>query len=209
MSKKISFSTGDLVIAERSISFHQSGVGLKNGNTINRENIGHVDKQPLSILPKASIVLWIRLVLIGAVITIIGFAIAFSSKFFLILYAGYIILFGSCFMFFYDIFLEDVIGIPLSKTLLHSLFGVDAVKVVVQNIYGGNNLVFTVRHDEERKLPKFESLKLNKVYAVNDVSGKNAKSGNISDIEKLAALREKGLITEEEFLKKKKQILGL
>lgn len=35
------------------------------------------------------------------------------------------------------------------------------------------------------------------------------ESGNLADLEKLAELKEKGIITEEEFTQKKKQILGL
>lgn len=37
----------------------------------------------------------------------------------------------------------------------------------------------------------------------------NTSSGTIADLEKLAELKEKGIITEEEFNAKKKQILGL
>lgn len=37
----------------------------------------------------------------------------------------------------------------------------------------------------------------------------SAKTSNLDDLEKLAALRDKGIITEEEFEVKKKQLLGL
>jgi hypothetical protein len=47
------------------------------------------------------------------------------------------------------------------------------------------------------------------VFKTQDISDKNGNSGGISDIEKLAGLRDKGLITEEEFQVKKKQILRL
>jgi hypothetical protein len=72
MSKKISFSTGDLIIDDKSISFHQYGTGIRNANTINRENIGHVDMQNINILPKASIILWMRVILIGVALIVIG-----------------------------------------------------------------------------------------------------------------------------------------
>lgn len=39
--------------------------------------------------------------------------------------------------------------------------------------------------------------------------GKKEQTANLNDLEKLAELKEKGIITEEEFLAKKKQILGL
>jgi len=42
----------------------------------------------------------------------------------------------------------------------------------------------------------------------NARSGKSTQQSNIGDLEKLAELRSKGVITEEEFQKKKKQLLG-
>ena len=39
--------------------------------------------------------------------------------------------------------------------------------------------------------------------------GKGAPQNSINDLEKLADLKEKGIITEEEFVAKKKQVLGL
>ncbi|MBI2593259.1 SHOCT domain-containing protein [Candidatus Daviesbacteria bacterium] len=37
----------------------------------------------------------------------------------------------------------------------------------------------------------------------------NAQSGGVGDLEKLAELKDKGIITQEEFEQKKKQLLGL
>lgn len=37
----------------------------------------------------------------------------------------------------------------------------------------------------------------------------SSSSGNLEDLERLAQLRDKGILTEEEFQAKKKQILGL
>jgi len=45
--------------------------------------------------------------------------------------------------------------------------------------------------------------------ALNNGSNNITKSNNLEDLEKLAELKEKGIITEEEFQAKKKQILGL
>jgi len=41
------------------------------------------------------------------------------------------------------------------------------------------------------------------------ICGFNVKTSSLDELEKLAALKEKGIITEEEFNHKKKQILGM
>ena len=55
---------------------------------------------------------------------------------------------------------------------------------------------------------KFEELR--KIVEEKMRESKNPmKSNSLDDIEKLAALREKGIVTEEEFQQKKKQLMGL
>lgn len=48
---------------------------------------------------------------------------------------------------------------------------------------------------------------------INDLLNKNASKGssgsNLDELEKLSSLKEKGIITQEEFEQKKKQLLGL
>lgn len=63
------------------------------------------------------------------------------------------------------------------------------------HVYGGNNKKF-----EEAKRIIEERI---------SQSDQKPQSGGINDIEKLAELKEKGIITQEEFEQKKKQILGL
>lgn len=86
----------------------------------------------------------------------------------------------------------NVLGLNVAKPIFLSLYGVDAVRVVVQNIYGGNNLQFLVRSDEQSKIPKFESLKKEKVYSVeNVVNTETNQKSNLDDIERLVELLKK------------------
>ena len=102
MNKTFSFSTGNLVVNEKSISFHQNGaISIKGANTINRENIGHVDKEPISILPKAAFILWLRVKLIALVIVVLGLFLLVSYKIELALTFGLIVFFSSAFLLFY------------------------------------------------------------------------------------------------------------
>lgn len=45
--------------------------------------------------------------------------------------------------------------------------------------------------------------------AIENARSGNTNNSNLDDLEKLASLKEKGVITEEEFQAKKKQLLGL
>lgn len=205
----ISFSTGSLIINDNNISFHSNGRNINNVNTIGRENIGHQDKQPMRLLPKDEIVYVFRNAIIGIIVVIVGFIIAVSSQFFLFVYIGLGFLFFAFFLYFAWMWLDSILGLNVAKPIMLSLYGVNAVRVVVQNIYGGNNLQFFVRLDEESKIPKFEDYKLDKIYNVDNVKKSDTGKNNLDDIEKIAALRDKGILTQEEFDLKKKQILGL
>jgi hypothetical protein len=61
----------------------------------------------------------------------------------------------------------------------------------------------------QKQQPSF--IKIKEAIEEKMVSGNKptAKSSGLDDLEKLAELKEKGIITEEEFNAKKKQILGL
>lgn len=208
-NKTISFSTGNLIINEKNISFHLNGGNANNVNTIGRENIGHLDKQPMRLLPKADFVYCFQTAVIGVILAIVGLIFGISTNFYIILYVGIALIFFGGFLLFAMLWLDGLLGLSVAKPILLSLYGVDAVRVVVQNIYGGNNLQFFVRLDEQSKIPKFEDYKLEKVYNVENVKNSETGKNNIDDIEKLAALRDKGILSQEEFDLKKKQILGI
>jgi hypothetical protein len=63
----------------------------------------------------------------------------------------------------------------------------------------------------KRDYPAFEAIKaaIDKQIALLQDAGTPATHSDIDDLEKLAILRDKGILTEEEFQAKKKQILGL
>lgn len=179
-------------------------------NTINRENIGHQEKQKMRLLPKQEFVYIFRCFIIGTILSIVGFVFGLYSEHFIVLYIGLLFILFACFLYFSWFWLDTMLGLNVAKPIFLSLYGVDAVRVVVQNIYGGNNLQFLVRSDEQSKIPKFESLKKEKVYSVeNVVNTETNQKSNLDDIERLAELLKKGILTQNEFELKKKQILGL
>lgn len=208
-NKTISFSTGNLIINDNNISFQLNFGSAHEVNTIGRENIGHTEIQDMRVLPKVDIVYCFRMAAISAILFIAGIFVVFFTKSFLLVYlSGFFMLFALL-IYFGVIWLDGIFGLNIAKPILISIFGVDAVRVVVQNIYGGNNLHFFVLRDEKRKIPKFENYKLEKIHKVENIRNIDSTANNIDDIEKLANLRDKGIISQEEFDLKKRKILGI
>lgn len=209
-NKNISFSTGNLIISDKNISFHLNGGDINNVNTIGRENIGHFDKQPMRILPKAQFVYCFQMAIIGVIFTIAGLVFIPTMNNPIVFYLGITLIIFAAFLLFATISLDGILGLNVAAPILLAIYGVDALRVVVQNIYGGNNLQFLVRLDEENKIPKFEDYKLEKVYSIENINDSLAiKLNSIEEIEKISSLLDKGILTQEEFALKKKQILGL
>ncbi|HYT44937.1 MAG TPA: SHOCT domain-containing protein [Methylomirabilota bacterium] len=74
-----------------------------------------------------------------------------------------------------------------------------------QSTRDDNSINFHARNNE-----KFEEAKKLIEERVTQIrQGTNTESSNLTELEKLAELRDKGIITEAEFQQKKKQLLGL
>ncbi len=205
-NKKIIFSTGTLNIEDKSITFHNHKVILNKANSINRENIGHTDKQAIRILPNVEFVYIFRLAIVGVILAIVGVILGVAIKTYFLFYFGIGVIFFGAFLLFPWIWLDSMLGLKIAGPILLGLYGVDANRVIVQNIYGENNLDFFIRADEKDKLPNFEDYKITKV---NNTDNKQINPNPLDDIAKLSELKDKKIITEEEFELKKKQILGL
>lgn len=204
--KTISFSTGNLIIKEKTISFHHNGAKANNVNIIERENIGYINKEPMKLLPKEGVVYCFQMAVIGITLAIIGLILGITTNFYIALYVGIAFIYLGSFLFFAITCLDDKIGLSIAKPILLSLFGVDTICVIVQNVYGNNNLQFFVRLYEQSNIPNLEDYKLDKVYNLESV---NSTKNNINDIEQNEVFRDNGILSQIEFDLKKKQILGL
>lgn len=215
MKEIITFRTGDLIIEDNYISFHKKNVRFNNSDTISRENIGHVDKQSMRVLPNSEFVHCFQLAFIGLIITILGLFVFVYSKNLLVFYGGLVMIIFSGALLFVFLYLDKILGLRLATPILYSLFGVDAYKIIVQNIYGGDNLQFFIKKEELSLLPDFLEFKKDKIYKTetqtnqNQGNETNTNNNAYEDIFKLGALRDSGLISNEEFELKKKQILGI
>ena len=205
-NEKLIFSTGTLNIEDKSVTFHHNKVILDKANSISRENIGHTDIQLLSILPFVEFVYFFRLAIIGVAPAIIGVILGAKIDSLFLFYIGIGFIFFAAALLFTWLWIDNLLGLKIASPILLGLFGVDACRVIVQNIYGENNLDFFVRADEKDKLPKFEIYKIQKIKQEENIQ---FNSNPLDDIQKLSDLRDRNIITNEEFEIKKKQILGL
>ncbi len=95
---------------------------------------------------------------------------------------------------------SQITGVEL-KTTYASLFGKGGMAKLTVFSVGNQKIEASIAPLSDAK--KVEELIRNKL-------GKNNKNdSNIDDLEKLSQLKENGVITKEEFEKKKKQILGI
>ena len=209
MNKKIEFSTGSLIIEDSYISFHKKNVRFNNSDTISRENIGHLDKQFMRVLPNSEFVHCFQLAFIGLIITILGLFLYAYSKNLFVFYGGLAMIIFSGALLFVFLYLDKILGLRIATPILYSLFGVDAYRIIVQNIYGGDNLQFLIKKEELTLLPDFLELKKYKAESQTNQNETNTKNNIYDDIIKLGDLRDNGLISNEEFELKKKQILGI
>jgi hypothetical protein len=84
------------------------------------------------------------------------------------------------------------------------LGGQEAKGGLAQAVSDENTIIF-----KKSQQPEFEQMKslIERKMAEPDIAPKSV--GNLDELEKLAELKQKGIITEEEFNLKKKQILGI
>lgn len=84
--------------------------------------------------------------------------------------------------------------------------GQEAKGGIFQGTQDENTVIFRVRQQ-----PAFEAFRdaLQERIAVSQSGPKQSSASGLDELEKLASLRAKGIVSEEEFQRKKKQILGL
>lgn len=121
-----------------------------------------------------------------------------------------------------EIFLDKISSIQLKKPSMVNngyiqfvFSGSNEVKEINRSdlfhteLFKDENTVFFNRKQEK----SFEDLKIKieEIILKNKENSKNTQNSNsyLDDLERLASLKERGIITEEEFTAKKKQILGL
>jgi hypothetical protein len=207
-NKTIRFSTGKLIINDTNISFHQERGNVNDVNTISRDNIGHMDKQAMRLLPKAEFVYIFRIALIGIALIVLGFIVGVGNNNYKMMYLGFVAIAFASFLMFCYYWIDGLFGVEITQSILLKFHGVDAYRIVVQNIFGGTNLMFLIRDEEVSKLPKLENYKMDKIHKVENVVNQNVNTNSLDDLKKLGDLYQGGILTKEEFEQKKTELLN-
>jgi hypothetical protein len=86
--------------------------------------------------------------------------------------------------------------------------GVEAKGGAFEAVTDENTVTFGTE-EKTREFEKAKSIIEQKIISANSTSPASSNNNDLDQLEKLASLKEKGIISEEEFQAKKKMILGL
>jgi hypothetical protein len=137
-------------------------------------------------------------------------AMMFKGGFFNVLcfWGGIGLMLLSVILFILDM-LDGMMDLGLFDALIGRFFSDHGYKVTIGN-RSGNNIVFLASDNELSRIQELEKL----IYQVRDKAKSQPKpsapsSNSLDSLEKLSELYKNGILTKEEFEKKKAQILGL
>lgn len=169
MKNNIEFSTGNLTLGDNSVSFNNLNVRLNDFSTILREDIGHVIIEPVKMLPNAERTHCFQLITFGFIFSFVGFLIAMLTNTYLMFYLGIALILISSILLFSNLWLDSILELKMATPILNALFGVDYYRVVVQNLFGGSNLIFFIKTNEISRLPNIEKYKKDKINYLSRV----------------------------------------
>ncbi|MCW1148037.1 SHOCT domain-containing protein [Flavobacterium lacisediminis] len=194
--RKISFSNGYINITEDKISYY-------NGNqhqTIERKCIGTIKTIEKTFLQKDSFTYSLRLIFFSLVV----FALALITSIGFLTYLGLFICAYGFIALFVNVFFGLIGYRDASNFLIRVIFGIRGYEVTIHNNCGAKNIIFNIDKSDKNKINSIDQYRIsaNEKPVIETAL-------NLNELEKLAELLKKGIITEEEFNIKKKQILGL
>lgn len=200
-TKTIPFASGSIEVTDDKISFRSVVKDIKQFQSMERHNMGHVNSEQYTYLGIMPIQLALRSLLFGVVLAVI--AIAANIQFFSVIGVAAIV-FGLV-TFNLDLWVDSFLGTRFGYRLCAYFFASKGHKITIQNNSGGEHILFYVALDQLDEAMKLESYRIKEKPAANSPS----PIGGIHDLEKISELYQKGILTEEEFTQKKKQLLNL
>jgi hypothetical protein len=195
----INFKTGLLKVTDDSISLQWNG----NNVSMYRWQIGKVDVVTSKELNHQPFIYGFRL---GGIS--IGFVIlTFIFKSHLFEWVSLISVILAIIIVFGDLIL-GLFGINIIHNILLNFLGQNSTKVRIQNT-SGQDIEFYILPSEKTKARSIVDLRIEKYIDEKPKTDDTTNHDAISQIEKLYSLKEKGIITEEEFEKKKSKLLDI
>ncbi|WP_411894273.1 SHOCT domain-containing protein [Winogradskyella sp. A2] len=186
----------------------------KGSQSIQRNDIGEISSFYNVYLKRQPLQYGLRALGLGFAIIIIGLIIAAAVGGFgiFITWIGIILAIVTILSLLIEAYVDPLLGTNYGLKMCNSIFGIESYKMTVKHENGNEAIHLYVSPDEKEEFLKYIN-SLKKESVMNKLADKNNESnrdGNdMEDIEKLAELHKKGIITDKEFAAKKKQILGI
>jgi len=203
--KKYHFENGiEIDINEHKITISED----KDKKTLNSENIDNFSQREYfkDLLTPGGLMFWTPVVsgvFVILVEMIFGGWSTFSWGFFLVMLLINILA-------FIVLIIDALLELNLFRMFIRKFLSTESIRVTIGN-KSGNNLDFLVYPEEHNKVAELEKTveELRKYKNETHQSTNNNSSSSLDELEKLANLRDKGIITEDEFNTKKKRLLGI
>jgi hypothetical protein len=213
MSENINFVTGKLSVSEETVDFTSINPNIADFQSLNLEQVGRVNYSEFVYLKRLPMQFGFRYGALGLLIYIAAVIIAYTldSQTLMTLFSllFLVTLLISVFLVFGEMFLDGLLGMNVVYPLCQKLFGEQGFEVIIQDRTGSSNIHFFVGLGEEQKIKNINTLLDKHKINLPKNSTAGGKSSDLEDLAKLAELKEKGIISEEEFQAKKSQILDL
>jgi len=197
--KTYEFASGKIEVTDEKITFRSTIRDLTQFQSMERYNMGYVNSEQFSYLSIMPIQIALRSILFGVITAIIA-VIANSEVFSAV---GVVMIIFGFLLFNVDLWVDGLMGTKFGYRLCSYIFGSKFHKITIQNNSGGDHILFYVALDELDEAKKLET------YKIKDRPAVQVKSSSIDDLEKISELYKKGILTEDEFTQKKKQLLNL
>lgn len=197
---KIPLGDGNLNVTEDKITYY-------HGNThqsMERKCIGTISHKQMTFMKNHNFTYSLRFVFFGC--------IAFAVNMFF--GATWLFMLGIAFMGygFLAFLLGNFLGLlgynDLEQMFFKPIYGIKGYQVTINNTCGGKQIIFNIYNNELNKKSRIEKYKLDP-NADTQKPLETPESNNLSEIEKISELYQKGILTEEEFIQKKKQLLNI
>jgi len=167
--ERIEFSTGNLIIDENAIRFRPINIKFSDQTVIQRVNIGDVELQDFRMYRHDDFVYIMRTFLLGSllyIITVVASFMKFENRILgLVEFISYAVILLFITLFF-GFFLNAILGININQSILLKVFGRNYTLVKVQNVNGGNDLIFLINENENSELPELKSYKKDRVESL-------------------------------------------
>ena len=197
---EIQLGDGNLSVTKDLITYYY-------GNThqsMERKCIGSISHIQMTFMNKNNLIYSIRFVFFSAIV----FAVNLFIGNMWLLAVGFILLgYG-----FLALTLGSIFGLmgyhDLEQMFFKPFFGIKGYQITITNTCGGKQIIFNIYDNELGKKARIEKFRLDSNAEIQKPLEK-PDTNNLSDIEKISELYQKGILTEEEFIQKKKQLLNI